>query len=369
MKRFLTSTALALTLAGPALAEAHLSESAEAGAKFSASSEQGAVMASDLIGARLYTSEDDIDENVFGLNDNWENVGEIHDIVLGKDGEVDQVIADIGGFLGIGEKSVAVSMSELKFVSDGEDSDEWFLVIKAAEGELENAPAYEQAAMGATMSNDNDLTQQATEAGDMAENDMEEMAQDTETAMDATGEELEEAANATGETMEQAANETGEAMNDAGEELEQAADATGEALNDAGEEVGEAADATGEAIENTGEEVVAGAEEATDEMAAEMNEKTYAAAAFTDMPRDEIVGTRVYDSNGEWIGEVNSLVEKGGEVTDAVIDVGGFLGIGEKPVAVKVSDLTVEREDQGEDFRISINATEEQLKEMPEYEM
>ncbi len=347
MKRFLTSTALALTLAGPVLAEAHMSADAEAGAKFSATSEQGAVMASELIGARLYTSETEVDETVFGLNDNWEDVGEIHDIVLGKDGEVDQVIADIGGFLGIGEKSVAVSMSELKFISDGEDSDDWFVVIQAAAGDLENAPAYESAAV---MAPETDLSAQASA-------EMEEMETDAEMAAEATGDELQDAAAA-----------TGAALDNAGEEVDQAVDATGEALDNTGEEVAEAADATGEAIENTGEAIVAEADEATDEMAAEMNEPEYAAAEFGDMPRDEIVGTRVYDANGEWIGEVNSLVETDGTISEAVIDVGGFLGIGEKPVAVSIADLLIEREAEGDTFRISINATEDELKAMPEYE-
>ena len=358
MKRFLTSTALALTLAGPVLAEAHMSADAEAGAKFSASSEQGAVMASELIGARLYTSEAEVDETAFGLDDNWEDVGEIHDIVLGKDGQVDQVIVDIGGFLGIGEKSVAVSMSELTFISDGEDSDDWFVVIQAAAGDLENAPAYESAAV---MAPETDLSAQASA-------EMEEMETDVEMAAEATGDELQDAANAAGTEMEQAADATGAAMENAGEEVDQAVDATGEALENAGENVAAAADATGEAIENTCEEVVAEAEEATDEMAAEMNEPEYAAAEFGDMPREEVVGTRVYDANGEWIGEVNSLVETDGAVSEAVIDVGGFLGIGEKPVAVSIADLMIERDAEGDTFRISINATEEQLKAMPEYE-
>ncbi|WP_238368023.1 PRC-barrel domain-containing protein [Mesobacterium pallidum] len=324
-----------------------MSADAEAGAKFSATSEQGAVMASELIGARLYTSETEVDETVFGLNDNWEDVGEIHDIVLGKDGEVDQVIADIGGFLGIGEKSVAVSMSELKFISDGEDSDDWFVVIQAAAGDLENAPAYESAAV---MAPETDLSAQASA-------EMEEMETDAEMAAEATGDELQDAAAA-----------TGAALDNAGEEVDQAVDATGEALDNTGEEVAEAADATGEAIENTGEAIVAEADEATDEMAAEMNEPEYAAAEFGDMPRDEIVGTRVYDANGEWIGEVNSLVETDGTISEAVIDVGGFLGIGEKPVAVSIADLLIEREAEGDTFRISINATEDELKAMPEYE-
>ena len=48
---------------------------------------------------------------VYGAND--ANVGEIGDVVLAPDGKIDAVIVDVGGFLGIGEKEVAVGMDKL----------------------------------------------------------------------------------------------------------------------------------------------------------------------------------------------------------------------------------------------------------------
>ena len=59
------------------------------------------MMASDLRGTRVY-----------GAND--ENVGEINDVVLTTQGELAAVVVGVGGFLGIGEKNVAIPFSELE---------------------------------------------------------------------------------------------------------------------------------------------------------------------------------------------------------------------------------------------------------------
>lgn len=53
---------------------------------------------------------------VYGAND--AKVGEIGDVVLTTDNKTDAVIVDVGGFLGIGEKEVAVGMDNLKFMTD-----------------------------------------------------------------------------------------------------------------------------------------------------------------------------------------------------------------------------------------------------------
>ncbi|MER8430078.1 PRC-barrel domain-containing protein [Mesorhizobium caraganae] len=61
-------------------------------------------------------AEDFVGTTVYGAND--ANVGEIGDVVLNGDKRVDAVIIDVGGFLGIGEKEVAVGMDNLKFMTD-----------------------------------------------------------------------------------------------------------------------------------------------------------------------------------------------------------------------------------------------------------
>jgi hypothetical protein len=49
---------------------------------------------------------------------NNEDVGDINDILLGRDGRIVAVIVGVGGFLGIGEKNVAIPFDALAFEGD-----------------------------------------------------------------------------------------------------------------------------------------------------------------------------------------------------------------------------------------------------------
>jgi hypothetical protein len=62
----------------------------------------GAWRVSDLEGKPVYGAE-------------GENIGDIKDVLVNKDGTVTAVLIGVGGFLGIGEKDVAVSMTALEF--------------------------------------------------------------------------------------------------------------------------------------------------------------------------------------------------------------------------------------------------------------
>jgi sporulation protein YlmC with PRC-barrel domain len=54
----------------------------------------------------------------------------------------------------------------------------------------------------------------------------------------------------------------------------------------------------------------------------------------------KLIGVNVYNDNNEKIGDINELIiDKSGKVDDVVLGVGGFLGMGERDVAVKFSDL------------------------------
>lgn len=64
------------------------------------------MMGADLRGARVY-----------GANN--ENVGDIRDILLERDGRVAALIVGVGGFLGIGEKSVALPFNAFEFTTAG----------------------------------------------------------------------------------------------------------------------------------------------------------------------------------------------------------------------------------------------------------
>jgi sporulation protein YlmC with PRC-barrel domain len=54
----------------------------------------------------------------------------------------------------------------------------------------------------------------------------------------------------------------------------------------------------------------------------------------------KVVGLNVYNGQNEKIGSIQQLMlDKNGTVASVVIGVGGFLGMGERDVAVKFSDL------------------------------
>ena len=103
-----------------------------------------------------------------------------------------------------------------------------------------------------------------------------------------------------------------------------------------------------------------------DEMVAD---EGYTMVRADELTADDLTGARVYDSTDQWIGEVSELLMDGSSKIDrAVVDVGGFLGIGEKPVALASDELNIQRENDGDDIRVRVNMTKEQLESLPEYE-
>lgn len=81
----------------------------------------------------------------------------------------------------------------------------------------------------------------------------------------------------------------------------------------------------------------------------------------------EMIGSVVYGQNNTNIGDVNDvLVSKDGKAQLVVIGVGGFLGVGEKNVAVPVSALQITPTSNGDDIaKISSNFTKDQLEKAP----
>src|SRR5690606_18461293 len=74
----------------------------------------------------------------------WENIGDINDILITKDGKVSADILGVGGFLGIGEHDVAVPMNEITIVHKTDDPDDRFLVISTTKEALEQIPAFKR---------------------------------------------------------------------------------------------------------------------------------------------------------------------------------------------------------------------------------
>lgn len=211
----------------------------------------------------------------------WSNIGEINDLIVTQDGELAAVIIGVGGFLGIGEKDVAVDMSQIEVVSD--DGGARFLTVNASPEMLTEAPAYER---------------DGAVAGDG------ERAAKTSTTADAN---------------------TEMATNDAAKNREPL-------------------------------------------VAPDVKRDGYEAAAATDFSAEELQGAPVYGANDEEIGEIGEvMLSADGKAERVVVDVGGFLGIGEKNVALTFDELRLMREVDGDDLRVYIDSSKKALEAQPDY--
>jgi len=76
-------------------------------------------------------------------------------------------------------------------------------------------------------------------------------------------------------------------------------------------------------------------------------------------------GATIYDGEDHKVGTV-SHVHGSGVASQVVVDVGGFLGVGAKPVAVPASELDFMRDEKG-DVHAVTNWTKDQLEDLPEH--
>ena len=84
-----------------------------------------------------------------------------------------------------------------------------------------------------------------------------------------------------------------------------------------------------------------------------------------DLTPSVLEGATIYDTEDHKVGTV-SHVHGMGSASQIVVDVGGFLGIGAKPVAVPAGDLDFMRDENG-DVHAVANWTKDELKQMPEH--
>jgi sporulation protein YlmC with PRC-barrel domain len=93
---------------------------------------------------------------------------------------------------------------------------------------------------------------------------------------------------------------------------------------------------------------------------------------------NDFMGQAIYTADKQSIGDINDLlVQNDGGVVAAVVGVGGFLGIGEKNVAIPFDKITITREGgDGEnsaekaadaEVRLTTTETAESLKNAPEF--
>ena len=96
-----------------------------------------------------------------------------------------------------------------------------------------------------------------------------------------------------------------------------------------------------------------------------MDHTNHIRLAPTELTPEVLEGATIYGADDHKVGTV-SHVHGMGSTSRIVVDVGGFLGLGAKPVAVPVSDLEFMRDDDG-DVHAVTSWTKDSLKEMPEH--
>jgi sporulation protein YlmC with PRC-barrel domain len=95
---------------------------------------------------------------------------------------------------------------------------------------------------------------------------------------------------------------------------------------------------------------------------------TGGAASTTQAPgqvdAQKLIGRNVVNAQNETVGEIESLmVDQDGKIRSAVLGVGGFLGIGERHVAVSWDQLSVAPSGD----RVTVNMTRDQARALPEF--
>ncbi|GLR78447.1 PRC-barrel domain-containing protein [Azospirillum oryzae] len=85
------------------------SDTMKSDATKSDSTTSGSAATSGGLGGQLASADELIGKNVYGRDNN--KIGEIEDVILDASGKAKQLVISSGGFLGIGEKQVAVDYS------------------------------------------------------------------------------------------------------------------------------------------------------------------------------------------------------------------------------------------------------------------
>jgi sporulation protein YlmC with PRC-barrel domain len=90
----------------------------------------------------------------------------------------------------------------------------------------------------------------------------------------------------------------------------------------------------------------------------------------SEMRASKLIGTNVRNNANESVGEINELIlDKDGKVAAVVVGVGGFLGMGEREVALDFKSLNVKYDPnammEAGATTITVNATKDSLKAAP----
>ncbi|KQT45152.1 hypothetical protein ASG43_12715 [Aureimonas sp. Leaf454] len=258
-----------------------------------------------MAAADQYLADDIVGEKVYsGPADDADSIGDVNDLVIGKDGQVAAAVIGVGGFLGLGEKNVAVPFADLQMAMD-DDGDDVRPVLAATKEQLTNAPTFETRSAAQTAAN---------------------------------------------------------TVNDGAAATGAAAGAAAGAVTTAAGTAATSADNSMAAATTTGTDNATTASTSGETDRASMTQATGA-----DLTSERLVGTKVYGPDDRSIGEVGDIaLTPEGQVDAVIVDVGGFLGLGAKPVAVAMDNLQFMK-DNGGSLYLYTAFTEDQLKQAPEF--
>ncbi len=127
--RLLSASALALSLASPALAQ----EQNAAAPKVVTTQESPAVTQQSI--RDLMPASSLIGKSAVGAQ--GEDIGSVNDILISPDGRVNAAVVDVGGFLGLGERQVAVEWDAIT-INPAEEQ----VMVKMSKEELAAAPEF-----------------------------------------------------------------------------------------------------------------------------------------------------------------------------------------------------------------------------------
>ena len=328
IRKLLATTALATLIAGGAYAQTTTAPAPAAPAEI----QQPADQAAPAVRADGYLATKLIGETVYnGTGDDAENIGDVNDLVIDADGNVQAVVVGVGGFLGLGEKNVALEFDAIEWAE--KDGDRWIVVNSTADA-LKALPDFDRSAydvapavaMDETAPATNDTTAMAPADGSNAPSD--------DTAMAPAGQST--TGNNAGDTAA----------------MDKPADGTAAATN-----------------ETTAEAPAADQPAATDTTkTGAIDRSTLDELNTADIRAEELIGTTVYGAGDENVGEIGDVIlTQDGKVDAVIIDVGGFLGMGEKEVAVGMDNLTFLTDEDGNKY-LYTTFTKEQLEAQVAYD-
>jgi ribosomal 30S subunit maturation factor RimM len=294
-------------------------------------------MASSLIGAKVKNAQD-------------ENIGDIKDIVFSNQGEPTHVIVDIG------DKDVEVEKSKLD-ISASEDGVK--VVLNGTQADLAQLPGINVKAS----------EQQTTATGSQATQETATAPATTSEQTTATEQTTQETVTAPATTSEQPASTEQTSQETTSTEQ---APASGSASSEAQAPSAEQPSAGSETAQTTTAEQSAGSEAPAETQTATVEQPSTGEAPQTapaeqalaipdGLMVSDLIGATVYSPADEKLGKVNDLTlsSGAGQPPRVIIGVGGFLGIGEKDVAVDMSRLKFTTTDDG--LKIVLDATKQDL--------